>query len=144
MVTTLTSRSCSPFLVAKERDAGMVYSTVVPRKGSTGEFAARRITAFIKEIGCEFVSVIMKSDQEPAIQALLEDVRRMRADARTLVEMSPVGESASNGVVERGIQSVQGQVRTMKSVLETRWGQRLGVDHPALTWIVEHAAVIFE
>ena len=69
-------------LVAKERDTGMTCSTVVPRKGATGEFAAKRIVAFIREIGCEFVTVIVKSDQEPAIQALIEDVRRMTGEVK--------------------------------------------------------------
>ena len=46
-------------LVAKERDSGMMMSTIVPKKGSTGEFAAKRLNAFIKEIGCEFHSVCL-------------------------------------------------------------------------------------
>ena len=67
-------------LVAKERDSGMMMSTIVPKKGSTGEFAAKRLNEFLKEVGCEFHSVILKSDQEPALQALLEDVRRISCE----------------------------------------------------------------
>ena len=53
-------------LVARERDGGMTCSTVVPRKGALDSFASKRVLAFIREIGCEFNSVIIKSDQESA------------------------------------------------------------------------------
>jgi hypothetical protein len=120
----------------------MMCSTGVPRKGSTGEFTAKRVNAFIREIGCEFVTVIIKSDQEPAIQALLEDVRRLRGEVKTIIELSPVGESASNGVVERGIQAMQGQLRTMRSALETCWGYQIPDDHAIINWMVEHSSVV--
>ena len=55
---------------------------------------------------------------------------------------SPVGSSASNGLVERAIQSVQGQVRVMKDALETRWGVRLGAKHSVVPWLIEYAAVL--
>ena len=41
----------------------------------------------------------MKSDQEPAIVDLVREVARIRAPARTFTEESPVGSSASNGIV---------------------------------------------
>ena len=129
-------------LVARDRDSRMTCSTVVPRKGTTGSFAAKRINAFINEMGCEFVDVTIKSDQEPAIVALVDDIKKLRPEVRTHTELSPVGSSQSNGVVERGIQSVQGQVRTMKSALENRWNISFPDEHPVLTWLVEHAAVL--
>ena len=55
----------------------------------------------------------MKSDQEPAIMAVIDEVMRLRAAkgaAATAVEHSAVGSSRSNGVVERAIQTVQGMV----------------------------------
>ena len=56
----------------------------------------------------------MRSDQEPAITSLVNEVGRLRGAAgggRFIVEASPVGSSGSNGRVERAIQSVQDQVR---------------------------------
>lgn len=129
-------------LVAVDRDSRMTMSAVVPRKGSTGAFAARRLNAFIKELGCEFVDITVKSDQEPALVSLIEDVRRLRTGARTFVEHSPVGASPSNGVVERAIQTVEGQLRTMKSALEHRWRKAVPDNHAVLTWMTEHASVL--
>jgi len=94
-------------VVAKDRDSRMTLSEVVPMKGSTGKFAATRIAAFIRELGYGATSIIMKSDQEPAVVAFVNDVIKFRAPAQTQPEQSPVGSSASNGVIERGIQSVR-------------------------------------
>ena len=49
-------------------------------------------------------------------------------------------DSRSNGFSERAIQAVQGQIRTLKSALESRLGKPVPQDHPALPWLVSHAA----
>ena len=58
--------------------------------------------------------------------------RAAAGGGRMAVEMSPVGQSASNGVVERAIQSVVGQARVVKSALEARLGVKLPAKHPVL------------
>ena len=68
--------------------------------------------------------ILVKSDQEAAICRIVNEVGRLRAaggGGRFIIENSPVGSSASNGVVERAKQSVQGQVRVMKLALEASW-----------------------
>eukprot|EP00969_Alexandrium_andersonii_P366171 15467863-Alexandrium_andersonii.AAC.1 len=63
--------------------------------------------------------VVLKSDQEPSLKALQEAVKR---EDRWDVQLgeSPVGESKSNGVIERAVQDVQAQVRTLRDALEGR------------------------
>ena len=39
-------------LVVKEKDRKMHMTTVVPKKGSSIDFVAKRINAFIDEMGC--------------------------------------------------------------------------------------------
>ena len=56
------------------------------------------------------------------------------------MEESPDYESKSNGEVERVVQSVQGQFRTMKDGLESRLGKRIGGEHPCIPWLVAHAS----
>ena len=55
-------------------------------------------------------------------------------------ESSPEGSSQSNGIAERAVQSVEGQVRTMKLALERRVSCKIPVDHKIMTWMVESAA----
>jgi hypothetical protein len=128
----------------KERETGMMMASVVPTK-TTGTFIAKRVMAFLQEVGCEFGDLTVKSDQEEAIKGVVKDVGRLRAAAgggRYVEEMSPVGASASNGVIERGIQSIEGQVRVLLDALESRWNVKIPVDHPILCYIIEYAAFV--
>jgi hypothetical protein len=130
-----------PVLVVRELHSKMVLSAGVPSK-STGTFVARRCVSFLREIGCEACDVIVKSDNEPAITSIIAEVGRMRAatgGGRWIVENSPVGSSASNGVVERAIRSVQQQARVMKDALEHKAKVIVGARHPLMPWIVEYA-----
>lgn len=133
-----------PIVAVKERKSGMLMASVVPRK-TTGTFVSRRILSFLQEVGCEFGDLIVKCDQEEAIKSVVNDVGRLRAAAgggKYIVEHSPVGASASNGIIERGIQSVEGQVRVIKDMLETRWSVKLPVDHPVLCYLIEYASLL--
>ena len=112
-----------PVLVVKERGTKMGMSSAVPSK-STGCFIAKRVLAFLKEIGCESGGLTVKSDQEAAVKAIVEEIGRLRAaggGGRYVVENSPVGASQSNGVVERHIQTIEQLVRVLKDASEERW-----------------------
>jgi hypothetical protein len=50
-----------PVLVVREVGSRMTMSAAVPSK-STGTFIARRVVAFLKEIGCAQCDIIVKSD----------------------------------------------------------------------------------
>ena len=109
-------------LVAREAITRMTLAIVIPDK-STNEFVVQRTLAFLEEIGCLHPDVSVKSDQEAACKCLVAEIGKMRAmkgGGKWIVENSQVGASASNGVVERVIQSVQGQIRVMKLALEKR------------------------
>jgi hypothetical protein len=129
-------------IVAKEPESKYLVSSVVPLKGASHEFPAKRLCAFLKELGLEHQDVTLKSDQEPAILDLLREVAKKRVPANTFFEESPIGESQSNGVIERGNQTVEGQIRVLKDALEMRVGGKVPSDHNVVTWLVEFAAVL--
>ena len=129
-------------LVAKERDSRMVLSEVVPRKGTVGKFAATRTVAFIRELGYGESSIILKSDQEPAMLALVNDIIKHRAPAQTIPEQSPIGSSGSNGIIERGVQSFEMMMRVLKDALEFKWKVSIPDDHPVLTWMVGYSSLL--
>ena len=96
--------------------------------------------AFMREAGCEVEPVTMKSDNEPALVKVVEEVGRLRAakgGRGMVVESSPVHSSKSNGYIERTVQGVQGMIRTWRSTLEEKWGVRLGAEHVVWPWLVE-------
>ena len=86
-------------LVAREKFTRMTLATEVPMKGASVEFPARRVLAFIKELGMETTPLVLKSDQEPSIMAVIRNMMEKRK-AQTFKEHSPVEASQSNGVVE--------------------------------------------
>ena len=130
-------------LVGRERLTGMTMATVLPDKGSTGKFAADKVMEFMAECGCQSGDVIVKTDQEAAIKYLVKDIVLERGDekgCRTIVEESPVGSSGSNGVVERAVQAVEGQIRVMKLALEDRIGLEVKADSCIVTFMAEYGA----
>jgi hypothetical protein len=133
-----------PIVAVKERRSKMVMASVVPRK-STGLFVSKRIMAFLKEVGCELGDIVVKSDQEEAIKAVVADVGKLRAaggGGKYVVEYSPVGASQSNGVIERGIQSIEGHMRVILDAVETRWKVKIPADHPIICFLIEYAGFL--
>ena len=131
-------------LVCRDNKSKVPAAISVPSKGvDENEYAVRRVLRFLDFLGYE--KVILKSDQESAMKAVLSSVRAHRGidtvweNTQTMMEHSPVGDSQSNGLVERTIQSVESQVRTMKSALESNLGKTVPADWPILNWRVEHA-----
>ena len=129
-------------LVGKERITGMTMACVVPMKGTSGQFAAMRVLEFIKECGAAETEILLKTDQEPAIDALMDDVVKTRGEKITLREKSPVGSSGSNGVVERGVQFVEGVIRTLLSALEERIGVKIKAEEKIVIFLAEYAAYL--
>ena len=131
-------------LVGRERWTKATMSTVAPRK-SSGEWLARRVRAWMVEVGCAYGDVVVKSDNEPALVALVEALGRERAVKGVggmAVEHSPVHSSRSNGVVERAVQSVEGQMGVMMLALEGRVGRTVDPEEAIVTFLPEYAAYL--
>ena len=84
--------------------------------------------------------VVIKGDQEPAIEDLLKEVARARGDEETIVEWSPVRDSSANGLAEKGAQTLECLVRTHLLELDQKLGVKLSLNHPWFSWLVEHCA----
>ena len=125
-----------PMLVTKDKRTKMVWASVVPAK-RVNAHAVKQLAKQIALLG--YKKIILKSDGEPAIKALKEAVRN-EVSADITPEESPVGDHAANGDVENAIRQVQGQIRTMKDALESRYGERIPRDSHILPWLVMHAA----
>ena len=107
--------SQAPVWVMTDHETKAAFAYVCECKGSESKGIVDQVVEDINKLGR--TKVILKTDQEPAIR----DVQRAVRDRRqheTILENSPVGESQSNGKVERCIQSVVAQMRTKKGALE--------------------------
>ncbi len=123
----------------EDRDSKMAAASVFPVKGSSHQLAARRVRAFVSELGYEDLDVTLTSDHEPAIKDLVSEVSKLGTTASTMKEESPVGSSASNGVVDMGNQAIDGYVRVIKIVLEARLNMKVPGARPAVARMVEFA-----
>ena len=114
----------------------------VPQKGiDPDEYSVRESLKYLDFLG--YQSVVIKTDQEKALNAMINRVRQYRgSDTQTMAEHSPVGSSQSNGMVERRIQTIEGQIRTLRSAFEARTAAKLPTTSCLFPWLIIHAANI--
>jgi hypothetical protein len=123
-----------------------VFGHVVPRKGADEEdYVANLVVKIIEWLG--HTDVIVKSDNEPAILALVTrslELIRVRVEHVTKIssETSPAYDSQSNGGVEVGVMLIRGMFRTLRLCLEARLNRRIPVDHAVIPWLLEHACLL--
>ena len=127
--------------VMKQRQRKVLAATVVPCKGTGREvnFAATCLTDFISELGHSNTDIIIKSDNEPVLNTIREQVAAARK-AATREEHSPVGSSQSNGSIENAVKKIEGQIRSIKLSVESRYNCKLPINHFMTYWIANHAA----
>ena len=101
------------------------------------EHAVKRITQDVSNLG--YAKLIMKTDGEPSIVALKEAIRQ-NSSSQIIPEVSPVGESQSNGSSERGVQMIEDMVRTLKAAIEDRIGRPVPCNSALMSWLFQSYA----
>jgi hypothetical protein len=140
--TTQSSASMT-VLVMQESQCRSVWAYAVESKGSSEAWVIDQISEDLDTIGFRNDRIIIKSDQETSANDIAREVAKRRASTfGTALENSAVGDSNSNGTVERAIQDVEGQCRTMRSALEERLAVPVKLDSPVVPWLIRHAAVL--
>ena len=129
-------------LVGKEKITGSVFASAVPTKGSSGMFIVDKAVEFVEETGDSNNTILLKTDQETSIKYFVKDFIGARVEGKTIPEESPVGSSGSNGRVERGVQSIEGQLRALLLAFEGRIGRRLDVQEKIVMFMPEYAACL--
>ena len=130
-----TDVDLSTILVLIQRPHGAVGACQVLRKGPEPH-AIDCVLAYLDTWGLR--EVLLKADNEPAIQALVDTVRVKRGE-RPMVEKSPKYSHQSNGAVENAVRRIESLTRTYAC------GKTLGykVDSKiVLPWLVRHAACV--
>ena len=126
-----------PLLVMKDRKRGKISVIMIPKKGEDPKailLAAREI----RRLG--YGTMVWKSDQEPAIQALQERVRMSLGNGFDVtMERSPVKDHQANGLIEVTVQRFKGQYWTLQSNLEARYGRKTLEEEDVNAWMISHA-----
>ena len=123
--------------IARDVGTGMLFAHIVPRKGLVADHGVAQMLKDIERLGHK--KMCLKCDGEASLVAIQHEVKRVRADD-TLLENSPAGDSRSNGIAERAVQSISEQVRVVRNSLETHIQAKIPGTHPVTCWLVEHCA----
>ena len=135
-------KSTSTMVMVNHEDGG-IYAYATPGKGIQGDryWLPKRIAKDIDNSGSKDVQVQIKSDQEPAIVTVQEEIREIRR-GKTICVNSPVGESECNGRAENAIRRVEIKVRTLRSYIGEQTKSKLDMNKPFATWLIRWAGEI--
>ena len=137
-----TAAGFSPVLVMHDEVTSSVFSHAVPHKGVDYPEVTLVLRAVCRDIySLGYKRVIFKDDQEPALVAFLQALRRALM-GEVVFERSPVGDAQSHGAVERAVQTMQGFARTIRDAVEYRLQVKVNPENPLMSWLVNHAVGI--
>ena len=130
-------------MVMVNHEDGGIYAYATPGTGIQGDryWLPNRMAKDIDNSGSKEVQVPIKSDQEPAVVTVQEEIRELRR-GRTICVNSPVGESECNGRAENAIRRVEVKVRTLRSFIEDRTKSKIDMATPFATWLIRWAGEI--
>jgi hypothetical protein len=89
--------------------------------------------------GLGYTRLILKTDQEPAIMKLAQEVKNKRTHGTVLVKGQKYSHQ-SMGFIENANGRIEEQTRVIILRLEDRYKISITADSPMLPWIVRHAA----
>lgn len=124
-------------LVLKDRRTKSIAATAIDKKG-TDPYAAKFFESFVRHLG--YRKLALKSDQEPAILALKNEVISMLQGVEADPIESPEGDHQANGDIENAVREVKRMMRTTRSSLEEKLGKKLADNDPLLTWMPRYCA----
>ena len=97
---------------------------------------------FFEENGDSQGTIILKTDQEPAMEYLMKELVEARPEGRTIVEEAPKQSKGSNGIVERAAQEIEGGIRALFLGLEERLGRSLDARERIVAFMPEYASYV--
>ena len=133
------ARTSMTILVMIESMCRSVWAYAVESKGASEAWLEDQILEDFDTIGLTDERLIIKADQEPSITEMQKMLVKARAGHGTAVEQSRVGDSNSNGKVERTVQDVKGLIRTHRAALEENIGEKINLTDPIVPWMIRHA-----
>ena len=120
-----------------------VWVYAVQAKGFASDvWLPRKLANDLATVGVGNTRIIVKTDTEPAIIDLRKELASAREGTPTAFDDSRVGDSNSNGRVERVIRDVKGLIRTLRADLQDKIKAPIHLDSNIVPWIVRHAGYI--
>ena len=130
-----------PLLAILDEPSMRMFSVALPSKGVEHQYNVAVVTKLVKYLGRTDANLaVFKSDTERSLVALRNAVQ-LRVPG-VGCEDAVKGESQTNGPIESAVGRLQGQARTLKSCLESRYQMRFSPRHPILSWLVDYCGTL--
>ena len=137
----LDKKTHAPILVVRDRWTKHLFAHVLPYKGVTkGPYGSKLLLNDIKKLG--YSKLVIRHDPKHALTSVAEAVKN-GIEGTLIIEKSPKGVKESKGEIERAVQTLEGQARTLRAAIESNYGEKLPDDSLILTWLVEHASTVY-
>lgn len=128
-----------PYLVARDRQTGMMMATMLGTKGTADVTGQKLLTRFIELLG--YKEVVLKSDGEPALVKMKTAAgKAAKCTTKVVNEESPAGDSRANGEAESAVREIKWRVRAVHLMVERKFGVKLTETRPLMTWVPRYAA----
>ena len=129
------SPGCIASLIIKDCQSKCIIAFAVPKKGKD-EYVVQRVLQALAFLGHR--ELIFKTDQEPAICALIDEVRDSWG-GKLMHQRSPAGGHRANGRIEAGVKTVAAQIRAIKIAFEIQYSMVFDRTNHMITWMIEYA-----
>ena len=132
-------------LVAVESTTGWMQAIPILEKGAT---SLKRVAEQLVRLTLQASpgsAVVVQSDTEPSAKQVLNAVEACRAKLGLVTEKRwvPKASHASNGRVEKAIDTVRRNALTLKAFLESRVGGVIEGHRHIYSWLFRHAAFLY-
>ena len=133
-------------LVAVESTTGWMQATPILEKGAA---SLKRVAEQLVRLTLQVSpgsAVVVQSDTEPSAKQVLNAVEACRAKLGLVTEKRwvPKASHASNGRVEKAIDSVRRNALTLKAFLESRVGGVIEGHRHIYLWLFRHSAFLYD
>ena len=135
------SEQLATMLIATHAQSLYSFAMMTFGKGQQDERQAKSLQRWLNEAGIHG-RVRLRSDGEPAITHVLQELCKLRGDEITLQEQTTTNQPFSIGSVGRFGQSHTAMVRTLAMALEDKFSITVDARHCMFPWIIRHAAWI--
>ena len=130
----------APVLVGVDHQSGHYIVVPTENRLSNNPSTISQVLWSLRRLG-HYGGLELQTDGEPALVELMENVAAQR-DTPTVMRRSPVGDSQSNGRVERAVRSVEELARVLKLDLEQRMNSSMSVHDVSFRWLMRHVAMV--
>ena len=136
------SEAWTTILCVVDVDSSTPKPICIPTKSPDLDHTTNNVLKFIKRL-CHN-SIQFKTDGEPSVKILADKILTGRLPLKTHVKHTPRYSSPPLGAVGVMQKLVQGQVRTLKSELEAKYGMHIKPEDVVWPWLVRHTAWVIE